>query len=471
MQINRLVHPGFWFGKTKVEDALKLARLGVGGFCFYGGTRKQVAELTRALRAQSPLPKILISADYEDGLGRWLPDAELLPSNLALGAANNTDLAFEKGVLTARQAKSLGVDWVFAPVLDLADCPQNPIVNTRSFGADPQLVTRLARAFINGLAKGGALNSIKHFPGHGNTSTDSHMAMPTVSSSAEHLQMHELYPFKELLSLADSVMVGHLLMPALDKNSPASLSAKIIGGLLKKELGYKGCVVTDALSMKALGDEKQAALAAFKAGAHILLVPEKPFELLEFLHQVMLDKTLLDEAEQQQERLCRRAGFISAPTEADAFQETDFAERAAKQALVCQGPRVTLCPGQKVQVVEVGNDENLSSEPFIQTLRQGGISLAQPGEKADVLVVLCWRRYQAFKGKIALDPSEINKVQTELKNYPAHILITLANPWAAKQLNAQSTLFTFSPAPSFQRAAAKCLLGKFEPTGRLPITL
>ena len=99
MQINRLVHPGFWFGKTKVEDALKLARLGVGGFCFYGGTRKQVAELTRALRAQSPLPKILISADYEDGLGRWLPDAELLPSNLALGAANNTDLAFEKGIL------------------------------------------------------------------------------------------------------------------------------------------------------------------------------------------------------------------------------------------------------------------------------------------------------------------------------------------------------------------------------------
>lgn len=172
------------------------------------------------------------------------------------------------------------------------------------------------------------------------------MAMPTVFSSAEHLQTHELYPFKELLPLADSVMVGHLLVPALDKNSPASLSSKVIGGLLKKQLGYKGCVVTDALSMKALGDEKQAALAAFKAGAHILLVPEKPFELLEFLHQVMLDKTLLDEAEQQQETLCRRAGFISAPTEADAFQETDFAERAAKQALVCQGPRVTLCPGK-----------------------------------------------------------------------------------------------------------------------------
>ena len=236
MKINRLVHPGFWFGKTAPEDALKLARLGVGGFCLYGGTRQQVAELTRALREASPLKKILISADYEDGLGRWLPDAELLPSNLALGAANEEDLAFEKGLLTARQAKSLGVDWVFAPVLDLADCPQNPIVNTRSFGADPQLVSRLARAFIKGLAKGGALNSIKHFPGHGNTSTDSHMAMPTVPSMAEHLQTNELAPFRDLLPLADSVMVGHLLVPALDEKSPASLSAKIISGLLKTGL-------------------------------------------------------------------------------------------------------------------------------------------------------------------------------------------------------------------------------------------
>ncbi|WP_432634591.1 glycoside hydrolase family 3 N-terminal domain-containing protein [Candidatus Avelusimicrobium sp.] len=471
MKINRLVHPGFWFGKTNPEDALKLARLGVGGFCLYGGTRKQVAELIRALREASPLKKILISADYEDGLGRWLPDAELLPSNLALGAANEEDLAFEKGFLTACQAKSLGVDWVFAPVLDLADCPQNPIVNTRSFGADPQLVSRLARAFIKGLAQGGALNSIKHFPGHGNTSTDSHMAMPTVPSPAEHLQTHELVPFKNLLPLADSVMVGHLLVPALDEESPASLSAKIVSGLLKTKLGYKGCVVTDALCMKALGDEKQAALAAFLAGAHILLVPENPFELLEFLHQVPLDKTLLAEAEHQQDSLCERADIIPAHPEEETFQPTDFATRAAQKALTWLGPKVSLRPGQTVQVVEVGNDENLSSEPFINALRQGGVTVVNPGERADKLVVLCWRRYQAFKGKIALDPAEINRVQTALKQYPAHLVIALANPWAAKQLNAQSTLFTFSPAPSFQRTAAECLLGKFEPQGHLPVTL
>ena len=471
MKINRLVHPGFWFGKTAPEDALKLARLGVGGFCLYGGTRQQVAELTHSLREASPLKKILISADYEDGLGRWLPDAELLPSNLALGAANDENLAFEKGLLTARQAKSLGVDWVFAPVLDLADCPQNPIVNTRSFGADPQLVSRLARAFIKGLAKGGALNSIKHFPGHGNTSTDSHMAMPTVPSSVAHLQTHELVPFKNLLPLADSVMVGHLLVPALDEESLASLSAKIISGLLKTKLGYKGCVVTDALCMKALGDEKQAALAAFRAGAHILLVPENPFELLEFLHQVPLDKTLLAEAEHQQDSLCERADIIPAQPEETAFQPTDFATRAAQKALTWLGPKMSLKPGQTVQVVEVGNDENLSSAPFINALRQGGVTVVNPGERADKLVVLCWRRYQAFKGKIALDPAEIARGKTALKQYPAHLLIALANPWAAKQLNASSTLFTFSPAPSFQRAAAECLLGQFVPQGHLPIIL
>ena len=191
MNINRLVHPGFWFGKTNKEDALKLARMGVGGFCLYGGTRAEVAALTHALRAASPHKRILISADYEDGLGRWLPDAELLPSNLALGAAGSEDLAFEKGLLTARQAKSIGVDWVFAPVVDLAVRADNPIVNTRAFGADPDLVTRLAGAFMDGLAKGGVLNSIKHFPGHGNTGTDSHLALPVLLSTKQHIWEHE----------------------------------------------------------------------------------------------------------------------------------------------------------------------------------------------------------------------------------------------------------------------------------------
>lgn len=471
MNINRLVHPGFWFGKTSEEDALKLARLGAGGFCLYGGTRAEVSALTRALRAASPHKKILISADYEDGLGRWLPDAELLPSNLALGAAGDEELAFEKGLLTARQAKSLGVDWVFAPVVDLADHPDNPIVNTRSFGADPALVTRLAGAFMDGLARGGALNSLKHFPGHGNTATDSHLALPVLLATKQHLLERELAPFCALLPKADCVMAGHLLVPALDDQRPASTSPKIIGELLQTEMGFSNCVSTDALMMKALGDEKQAALSAFLAGAHILLAPEKPFELMEFLHAQKLPEDKLRRAEQIQNLLCARADEIPSPTQAAAFESTDFSARAARKALTLSGALLTLKPGETLHYLDAGNDENLSSAPFLNTLAAHGVRVAKFNGTADKLAVLCWRRYQAFKGKIGLSEEETAQVQAALRRAKQHLVISFANPWTAGGIPAGGKLFTFSPSPAFQQAAAECLLGQFTPQGKLPVLL
>ena len=472
MNINRLVHPGFWFGKTPLQEALQLARMGVGGFCLYGGTRPEVAALTQALRAASPHKRILISADYEDGLGRWLPDAELLPSNLALGAADDPQLAFEKGLLTARQAKSLGVDWVFAPVVDLADNAANPIVNTRSFGADPERVTRLAGAFMDGLSQGGAINCLKHFPGHGNTSTDSHLALPVVLATRAHLQTHELVPFQRLLPKADCVMAGHLLVPALDEQFPASVSPAILGGLLQRDMGFNGCICTDALSMKALGDEKKAALAAFLAGAHILLVPDKPFELLDFLQRQTLPPALLARAEHMQNRLCARADEVPPSTQAAAFGPTDFSQRTARKALTLLGSAFTLQPGEPLYYLSIGNDEQLSAGGFLQTLRAFGITpLPFNGGPADKLAVLCWRRYQAFKGKIGLDEPEVSLVKTALSHSRQNILISFANPWAAAQFDCGGKLFTFSPSPVFQEAAAQVLLGQWTPQGHLPILL
>lgn len=472
MNITRLVHPGFWFGKTDKEEALQLARMGVGGFCLYGGTRAEVAALTQALRAASPLKRILISADYEDGLGRWLPDAELLPSNLALGAADDAQLAFEKGLLTARQAKSIGVDWVFAPVVDLADRADNPIVNTRSFGADPARVTRLAGALMEGLRKGGVLNSLKHFPGHGNTGTDSHLALPVLLSTKQHIWEHELLPFRQLLHQADCVMAGHLLVPALDEQHPASVSRAILHDLLQEEMGFTGCISTDALCMKALGNEKQAALAALFAGAHVLLVPEKPFELLDFLHAQPLPPQLVTRAVQMQNLLCARTDEVPPVTQAAAFTPTDLSARTARKALTWQGAPFNLRAGETVYYLSVGNDENLSAAPFLNTLESHGVQVepfqGQPGEK---LAVLCWRRYQAFKGKIGLDEQETASVQQALAQHPQSVVISFANPWSVRGLNSRSQLFAFSPSPVFQQAAAEVLLGKWQAAGQLPITL
>ncbi len=473
LDTTRLVFPGFWFGKTLEEEALALARAGVGGFCLYGGTKTKVATLTRKLRAASPLPRILIAADYEDGLGRWLPDAQLLPSNLALGAADDENLAFEKGFITAHEALQIGVDWVFAPVVDLANNAQNPIVNTRSFGADPHRVVRLAGAFMKGLTRGGVLNCLKHFPGHGNTTTDSHLAMPVVTETISQLKNATLVPFKELLPLADSVMAGHLLVPALDDQTPASLSKIIIRNLLQQIMGFTRCVCTDALLMKALGDEKQAALQALDAGAHVLLVPEKPFELIEFLKtQVFPDETL-KRAERVLNALCAQADELAATAQKTPIDAADFSRRTARKALVPLGHFPPVEPGDTVHLLNVGNDDNISPIPFIDTLRAYGIiteDFKDPAE-TDTLIILFWRRYKPFSGKIGLTDEETEFVNNAVKNVRRTLLICFANPFAAADVKTEGKLLAFSPSSVFQQAAAECVMGMFEPVGKLPMNL
>ena len=473
MDITRLVFPGFWFGKTPEEDALALARAGVGGFCLYGGTKTAVATLTRKLRAASPLPRILIAADYEDGLGRWLPDEELLPSNLALGAADSEALAYEKGFITARKALRLGVDWVFAPVVDLANNPDNPIVNTRSFGADPQLVIRLAGAFMKGLHAGGALNCLKHFPGHGNTTTDSHLALPVVTETLEQLQKTSLLPFEKLLPLADSVMAGHLLVPALDEQNPASLSRNILHNLLQKQLGFPRCICTDALLMKALGDEKQAALQALDAGAHILLVPQNPAELITFLQNQVFPDEMLTQTERILNELCAQADELAAGAKHVPFDPTEFTLQTARKALVPLGHFPPVEPGDTVHLLDVGNDDNISSVPFIDTLRAYGILTEDFKDPAqtDTLIILFWRRYKPFSGKIGLTDQETAFVNKAVQNVRRTLLICFANPFAASKVQTEGQLLAFSPSAQFQQAAAECVMGLFEPVGKLPMRL
>lgn len=473
MNIARLVFPGFWFGKTSEAEALSLARAGVGGFCLYGGTKAKVTSLVRKLRAASPLPRILIAADYEDGLGRWLSDAPLLPSNLALGAADNEELAYEKGFITARQAAQLGVDWVFAPVVDLANNPDNPIVNTRSFGGEPELVIRLAGAFMKGLAAGGVLNCLKHFPGHGNTTTDSHLAMPVVTETLAQLKQTSLRPFQELLPLADSVMAGHLLVPALDETNPVSLSRAAIHDLLQKELHFTRCVCTDALLMKALGDEKQAAMQALDAGAHILLVPEKPHELIEFLQNQVFPDEVLKQAERVLNGLCAQADERAANAQHLPIYPDDFSMRSARKALVPLGHFPPVEPGDTVHLLNVGNDENISSVPFVDTLRAYGIITEdfKSPQETDTLIILFWRRYKPFSGKIGLTEEETTFVNNAVQNVRRTLLICFANPFAANHVATEGQLLAFSPSPVFQQAAAECVMGMFEPVGKLPMKL
>jgi len=240
----------------------------------------EAAELLNRLQRDSKLP-LLFAADFERGVATRLMGTTNFPHAMAFGAHGKADDAQLFGRITAEEARAVGVHWNFFPDADVNSNPANPIINTRSFGEDPQQVGDLVSAYIKGAHEGGMLTTVKHFPGHGDTATDSHLGVASVNGDRAHLESIELPPFKQAIGAGvDAVMVAHVTVPALDAdpNHVATISPAVVSDLLEKQLGFKGLVVTDALDMAGLthlfaNDIGRAAVEAFKAGNDVLLIP------------------------------------------------------------------------------------------------------------------------------------------------------------------------------------------------------
>jgi len=240
----------------------------------------EAAELLNRMQHDSKLP-LLIAADFERGVSTRLMGTTNFPHAMAFGADGKTDDAETFGRITAQEARAIGVHWNFFPDADVNSNPANPIINTRSFGEDPKQVGDLVAAYIKGAHEAGMLTTVKHFPGHGDTATDSHLGVASVSVDRAHLDSIELPPFRQAIAAGvDSVMVAHVTVPALDSdpNHVATISPSVVSDLLEKQLGFKGLIVTDALDMAGLthlfaNNIGRAAVEAFKAGNDLLLIP------------------------------------------------------------------------------------------------------------------------------------------------------------------------------------------------------
>ena len=240
----------------------------------------EAAVLLNRLQQDSKLP-LLIAADFERGVTMRLYGAAEFPHAMAFGATGKLDYAEDFGRITAQEGRALGVQWNFFPDADVNSNPANPIINTRSFGEDPQQVGDMVVAYVRGARANGMLTTVKHFPGHGDTATDSHLSVAQVTGNQARLQSVELPPFRRAIEAGvDSVMVAHVTVPALesDPNRVATTSPAIVTGLLKDQLGFKGIVVTDAMDMAGLtrlyaADIGRAAVDAFKAGNDLLIIP------------------------------------------------------------------------------------------------------------------------------------------------------------------------------------------------------
>ncbi|ELS01534.1 beta-glucosidase-like glycosyl hydrolase [Xenococcus sp. PCC 7305] len=312
-----------------------LTELNLGGVILLGGSAIEVKTRSQQLQSWAKIP-LFIAADIEEGVGQRFPGATWFAPPMALSAIAAKDLnlslqyAKAMGKITAQEAIAIGINWLLAPVVDVNNNPDNPVINIRAFGQDAQIVSHLTRAFIEGAKSHPILTTAKHFPGHGDTATDSHLDLPNIPHDNSRLNRVELPPFvNAIASGVDSVMSAHLTIPAWDKDYPATLSKKIMTGKLRAELGFDGLIITDALIMGGVtkyATAEEIAVLAVTAGADILLMPEDPEIAIESIYQAVRSQIITEERiEQSLERIEQaKLGLVDEFVEEDKRNSLEF---------------------------------------------------------------------------------------------------------------------------------------------------
>ncbi|MEM9273711.1 MAG: glycoside hydrolase family 3 N-terminal domain-containing protein [Cyanobacteria bacterium P01_F01_bin.143] len=285
-----------------------LSKLNIGGVILLGGSSIEIKARSQQLQSWANIP-LLIAADIEEGVGQRFPGATWLAPPMALSAIAQKNLdqakqyAKSMGAITAQEAIAIGINWLLAPVVDVNNNPNNPVINIRAFGQNAEIVSQLTTAFIEGAKPYPILTTAKHFPGHGDTATDSHLDLPSIPHDDSRLSRVELPPFvNAIASGINSVMSAHLIIPAWDSEYPATLSEKIMTGKLREELGFEGLIVTDALMMGGVtkyATADEIAVLAVKAGADILLMPEDPKIAIESIYQAVRSGIITEERIEQ----------------------------------------------------------------------------------------------------------------------------------------------------------------------------
>jgi beta-N-acetylhexosaminidase len=460
--------------------------------------------------ARTPL---IFASDFEHGASMRVAETARYPYFMAYGAAHDLSVVRQLGAATATEARALGITWVFAPDADVNNNPDNPIINTRSFGEDPQAVAEGVTAFIEGAHENPAnyvLVTVKHFPGHGDTAEDSHMQMPKLDQPKERIESLELVPFRAAIAHSvDAVMTAHMSIPAFEPGQiPATVSKKILTGLLRDELGYKGLIVTDAMDMQgitALYSQGEAAVRAIEAGADVVLMPADPEAcirgLLAAVKSGRITQRRIDESVAKILLAKQRVGLyrsrtVSLDRLADRIKDTELqkmAQKAADESItLVKNDRAMFPvsnPADSCLVVLTEGRFSTRGQTLITELahRAPAIKIylansTMPDEELSALAATAGKCKQiyiaafvtvaAYRGSVALEGGLSGMVDSLIKSTHPVALMSLGSPYLLRNFpNVSAYIATFSTASTSEIALAKAISGVIPIRGRLPVSI
>jgi len=495
----------------------QVKELELGGVVLFRSEAFEAAALVDDLQrvaADNGSPPLLFAADFEWGAEFRITGAIPFPTAMAVGATGDVEAAEWMGRASARDARALGVQWIFAPVADVNNNPRNPVINVRSFGEDPESVGKLAAAFIAGAQSAGAMATAKHFPGHGDTGVDSHIAMPVLRVDSERLQAVELAPFRDAIEAGvSSVMTAHLSVPAItaDEQLPATLSHAVLTDLLRNQLGFKGLVVTDAMEMGGITRSwwsGQAAVRAIAAGADVILLPPFPDAVRGAIVRAVETgelpaERLADAARRVLEykaRLGLNVGratipLSDLPENFAPVAETERADAVAEAAVTLLRDRNDVLPldarrWQNVLVVGVSDtDDPVEVDVLTEALRaqlasvssrsidgrtrgDDAAALVAAASRAGVVVLAVRARVRSGQEQISLPSAQQRYAQMITSLDKPVILVAMGSPYVVAAFpDAGAAITTYGWSAPLQRALAAALTGEIPWRGHLPVTV
>ena len=471
-----------------------------------------MAALLNRMQKISKLP-LLVGADFERGASMRVNSTTAWPYNMAFAAAQDLDGVFAEAAGTARDARALGVNWIFAPVADVNNNPDNPIINIRSYGENPLQVSKFVRAYVLGAHSeklSPVLVTAKHFPGHGDTAQDSHLGLARIDADRQRIEAVELEPFRAAIAAGvDAIMTAHIAVPALEpEDEPATVSSKIVTGVLRDELGFHGITVTDAMDMQGLAatfGTGEASVRALEAGNDVLLMPKRAEDAISgIVAAVQSGRITRQRLDQSVAKVLaakvmlgltrKRAVDLDAiADQVDSPEDEQRAQQVADHAVTLvsdQKDQLPLRHGDTACLISLSeNRHGQQGQRLIEEVKKRAPSItttsldpgmsqadldqvAQKTSVCDQIIVAAFVSVSAYRGNVALAGQYPDFLNGLIAGKVPVTLVALGNPYLARSFpNAAAYVTTFSPTATSETALAKALFGEIPITGRLPVSI